>query len=230
MDCKTKVNLMLIASGSGTDAFSIMNAWKQGWIPEIDQIVLVSTHAGAGCLEKATSCGVESVTLVPPSIPLRSQDDRNLYHNELLRVVGKYDVQIVFLVGCVLVIPLIGGVSMYNIHPADIYLHGGDGMYSLRPHEHVLSAALDEIRRGKKVLGQDRFFTYPTVHELDVIPDAGLPLLRGSVEIPDYLLTGIQNDTYSLKEAAKKLQQIVLPYEWMILPTAVRMAVARILT
>jgi len=40
---KKGVNLALVASGSGTDADSIMAAWKSGKIPEVEEIILIST-------------------------------------------------------------------------------------------------------------------------------------------------------------------------------------------
>ncbi|MEI8096838.1 MAG: hypothetical protein WCG73_01890, partial [Candidatus Moraniibacteriota bacterium] len=67
---KGKVNLMLIASGSGTDADAIMKAWHQGGIPEVGKIILVSTCEGVGCLAKANTLGVPSILAEPPSSPL----------------------------------------------------------------------------------------------------------------------------------------------------------------
>ncbi len=224
----TQVNLMLIASGSGTDANAIMSAWKQGGIPEVGNIVLVSTHAGAACLEKATNYGVKSITLVPPKLPLKSKKDKNRYCEDLKGVIDENMTHFIFLVGCVVVLPLVPRISMFNIHPADPELHGGDGMYGLRVHEHVLAMAMDEIKRGKKHIFDDPIYTYPTIHEVTAIPDDGDPLLQGSVEIPRTLLMELWHGHCSLKEAAKKLQAVVLPYEWMMLPTAVRMAAAQI--
>lgn len=228
MKVESQVNLILIASGGGTDAFAIMDPWEKGWIPEIGNIVLISTHANAGCLEKATSCGVEAVTLVPPSIPLDLKDYQR-YGQKLWGVVAKYQAELILLVGCRVVLPLIPGIPMYNIHPADTNLHGGNGMHSLKPHTHVLEAILDQIKRGKKRLDRDRFFTYPTVHEVTAVPDDGPPLLQGSVEIPKELLQEVLEGKCSLHDAAQHLQKLVLPYEWLMLPTSVRRAAAMIL-
>lgn len=222
------INLMLIASGGGTDADAIMTAWRQGQIPEVGNVILVSTRAGAGCLEKAAKNDVKSIVAIPPSIPLKLPSDKDIYRKQLSDIADEYDTDLIFLVGCIVVLPLIG-IPMHNIHPADTVLHGGDTMHSLAVHEHVLAAAIDEIKRGKRKIGRDRFYTYPTVHEAHEIPDDGPPLLRGSVEIPLPILLGIQSGQYSLKEAAQELQKAVLPYEWMMLPVAVRMAASRIL-
>ena len=227
MDKKSQVNLMLIASGSGTDAFAIMDAWQKGWIPEVSNIILVSTRAGAKCLEKAAICDVKAVTLVPPSIPFANGQDESVYREAINSLAREYEIDLVFLVGCVIVLPLLG-IPMYNIHPADPNLHGGNKMYGLRVHEHVLAAIVDEIERWKKSINET-IFTHPTVHEVTAMPDGGPPLLQGSVEIPQELVLDVLEKKHSLQSAAEWLQKLVLPYEWIMLPTAVRMAAAKIL-
>lgn len=222
------INLMLIASGSGTDANSIMGAWRKGWLREVDNIVLVSTKPGAGCLDKAKDHEVASFVLKPPSSPL-TNENREAYQRELVGAVLIHSSALVFLVGCIVVLPSMG-IPMYNIHPADTEDHGGEKMHGLMVHEHVLAKAIDLVRRGKKSLKNDRFFTYPTVHEVTEIPDGGPPLLRGSVEIPKSILRGVLDQTHTLTEAAAMLQKVVLPYEWQMLPAAVRMAAARLTT
>lgn len=222
----TPINLVLIASGSGTDANSIMEAWKRGQIPEINNIILVSTKPGAGCLQKAKDHNVASFVLKPPSSPLTDKN-RSTYQRELMEVVLIHTSALVFLVGCVVILPSMG-IPMYNIHPADPEDHGGEKMHGLMVHEHVLAKAIDLVRRGKKSLENDRFFTYPTVHEVTDIPDGGPPLLRGSVEIPKSILRGVLDQTHTLTEAADLLRDVVLPYEWQMLPAAVRMAAARL--
>ncbi len=117
---------------------------------------------------------------------------------------------------------------MYNIHPADTYAHGGQGMYGLQVHGHVLQTVLDLIRRGKKCLEKDRFSTYPTVHEVTPRLDDGQPLLRGTVEIPRPILKRLHEEEITLTQAATELREVVLPYEWQMLLVAVRMAARRL--
>lgn len=223
-----QVGLILIASGTGSDAYSIMRAQRDGQIPEVRDIVLVSTHAGAGCLDRATSLGVKKITLIPPSIPFTPVGSE-MYKGSLLEVAKEHGSELCFLVGCRYILPVIPGVLMFNIHPAHPGWHGGKNMHSLAVHEHVLAMAVDELQRGTKKLGHSQFLTYPTVHEVTPIVDGGLPLLQGSVEIPEHLLIGLLGGTISYQAAAKKLQEVVLPYEHMMLPAAVRMAASRIL-
>ena len=222
------VRLGLIASGSGTDANAIMSACRDGRIRNAEPVLLISSKADAGCLDQAAKNRVLSATVDRKSYKLTG------WQAEVARLLGirNYRVELVFLVGCVVVFEPIEGVPFYNIHPADPIKHGGRKMYGLDVHKHVLTAIKDEIKRGMKK-PTDRFFTYPTVHEVigKDKPDQGLPLLQASVEIPSSLIQKLmaEVDPLSLDTLSAELQQHVLPYEWLILPTAVEMAAKKIL-
>ncbi|MDD3711006.1 MAG: formyltransferase family protein [Patescibacteria group bacterium] len=218
----TKVTTVLIASGSGTDANAIMEAYRKGFIPEISLKKLISTKKGAGCLERAKRFRIE--TLVVDREYLGGYGFNKVLFSELQNV----GCELIFLVGCVVKIPTMLDVSIYNIHPADIEKFGGKGMYGLAVHEKVLSEVLDLISRGKKS-PDDRFFTYPTVHEAVSEYDSGAPLLVGSVEIPRSIIKDLLVGRIDLQSAAQRLQDVVLPYEWMMLPTAVKIAANKIL-
>lgn len=227
------VNLMLIASGSGTGAAAIMRAHLCGCIPEIGDIHLVSTKLGAGCLDKATSHGYSAEVVVPGESPLQAIAARREILDRLSRSAEDYEIGLIFLVGCNVVLPYdalfeVWRRPLYNIHPADPVRHGGKGMHDMRVHEHVLNEAIDLIRREKRSLTGGRFYTYPTVHEVTERPDDGPPLLTAAVEIPSALLRGVLDETHDLRAAALKLREIVLPYEWLMLPAAVRMAAMRL--
>ncbi len=136
-------------------------------------------------------------------------------------------IDVTFLVGCIVKICPIAEIDIYNIHPASIGNHGGNGMYGLAVHKHVLQEVIDLISRGRKTLS-DKFYTYPTIHEVEVEYDAGAPLMVGAVEIPTKFIEQLLSSEINLYEAAEMLQKIVLPYEWKMLPCAVQMAVQRI--
>lgn len=219
-----KVKLALPASGSGTDADSIMKAWRAGCIPEIEDILLVSTKEGAGCLDKANDCLVKSCLAL-----CKGPSEIGYFNRNLKVVLQDAGINLVFLVGCVHKVFTIDGIPIYNIHPADPKKHGGDTMYGLAVHEHVLEEIGDLMARGRGMT-RTRFFTFPTVHEVDYGGyDTGNILLQQSVEIPPIIINEyIEGKTDPLK-AAKKLQDHVLPYEHLMLPAAVRMAARRIL-
>jgi len=218
-----KLRLACIASGSGTDFESIAKAWQAGMIPEVSEIVLISTKKGAGCIEKAKSLGVKFVVYQPVKSCLSKAD---LCYLE--KDFGS-EVDLIFLVGCVVKVSDVG-IPMYNIHPADPIKHGGQGMYGLAVHLHVLNEIKDLVGRGM-AKATDRFFTTPTVHEAVAEYDQGKELLRAQVEIPSDLVQFWVAGTCqcSDEDMAKKLQQIVLPFEWMMLPCAVRLAAKKIL-
>ncbi|MBI4765401.1 MAG: hypothetical protein HY787_12480 [Deltaproteobacteria bacterium] len=218
-----KINLALIASGSGTDANSIMEAWEAGCIPEINPPILISTKKGAGCLEKARSHGLNTVEKNYKDFP-----SPDLFNRDLAQTLKSNFTDLIFLVGCIHKVYPIEGISMYNIHPADPARHGGDKMYGLAVHQHVLEEVKDLLYRGKKMVS-DNFYTYSTVHEATLDYDGGDMLLRQAVLIPDNIVKGFYEEMMDPKQAAKALQEVVLPYEWLMLPAAVRMSARRIL-
>jgi folate-dependent phosphoribosylglycinamide formyltransferase PurN len=219
-----KVNLVLIASGSGTDADAIMKAWASACLPEVNPPILISTNKDAGCMTKADELGLRF--FIFDRKDFMSLDHFNL---AIKRALTQNYTDLVFLVGCVVKIYQIPVIDMYNIHPADTKKFGGQHMYGLKVHEYVLRDIKDQIYRRRKT-ENDKFFTYPTVHEVDEQYDSGNFLLRQAVEIPKKLV----NDCVSRPNViesyfASELQKVVLPYEWLMLPPAVRMAARRIL-
>lgn len=217
------VNLALIASGSGTDAAAIMKAYRGGEIPNVELKRLFSTKQDAGCLEKAEQYDI-------PSQAFHYYGKGGSYQlNEALRkALLEEGVELVFLVGCINKIQLISGMKFYNIHPADLQLSGGKGMYGLEPHKRVLLNIQDLVRRGRWP-ANDRFFTYPTVHEVIEEFDSGPELMRVGVEIEAAMIDVFLRGQINLDSAAKRLQEQVRSYEWKMLPWAVRLAADKIL-
>jgi len=122
-----------------------------------------------------------------------------------------------------------GCIPEVNIHPADPHKHGGDGMYGLEVHRRVIMEIVDKIKRGKNAVG-DKFYSCPTVHEVEMEYDSGHALLTGDIEIPEKIIHDVVEENISSHDAAKQLQQVVLLNEWLMLPTAVRMAARKILS
>lgn len=216
--------MILVASGSGTDARAIMSAWQEGKIPNVDLKCLISTKEGAGCLEKAEELGVPS-----RSFHYYGRDGYSYSLNKFLREAFLAErAELVFLVGCIAKVELVTGVKFYNIHPASLELAGGKGMYGLEPHKKVLINIQDLVGRGRKA-ANDRFFTFPTVHEVSEVFDSGPELMRVNVEIPPDIITRLIRGTSSLEDCAAELQKHVLPCEWQMLPWAVSLAASKIL-
>lgn len=219
----TKVKTVLIASGSGTDAAAVMKAYQLGVIPEIELCYLISTKKGAGCLERAAEFKIPAVVIDRKAIG--STFDFNAELNSLL---VSNQIELVFLLGCVVKVEPALGIKAYNIHPADIEKFGGKKMYGLTVHERVLLEIKDLIDRGRRCK-EDRFFTYPTVHEVVDDYDLGEALLRVGVEIRSSIIRDFITGKTNLEQAASLLQKQVLPIEWRLLPLAVNLAAEKIL-
>ena len=216
-----KVRIALIASGSGTDAYAIMRAYNNGEIPNIDLRLLISTKTGAGCLEKAKECGIPALTISPKELGSYG------FNHEILYSLINESIQMVFLVGCIVKMQIIKGISFYNIHPADTVNYGGIGMYGLEPHKKVLLDIADLISRGRKTIA-DKFYTQPTIHEVTDQYDSGDYFLKLNVEIPNKTIVEFMKNG-NLEKSASELQQHVLQYEWLMLPPAVKLAATKIL-
>jgi len=213
-----EIRTALIASGGGTDAKAIMEAYRIGRLPHIDLKMLISTKTGAACLEKA-----ELHKIRTHIIDRKTCGGQHSFNKRLGSLIGRSHIQLVFLVGCIVKIPRLRGVKVYNIHPADISLYGGQGMYGLEPHKKILADINGMIIRKEKSQA-DRFYTYPTVHEASEKYDSGTELLRLGVEVPADIISDLVGESVSLETAAERLQKHVLPYEWMMLPLAVNAA------
>lgn len=124
---------------------------------------------------------------------------REAFNEALLAKLQSYNVDLVVLAGCLVVIPQ-SIVDAYpnkiiNIHPSLIPSFCGTGYYGLKVHEGVLS-------RGVKVTGA-------TVHFVDGGTDTGPIILQKAVEVHE-------GDT------PKALQQRVMEEaEWVIMPRAI---------
>ncbi len=222
-----KIKIGLVASGGGTDANSVMVAFRNGQLlSECDIVGLLSTKADAGCLEKAAAHDIPTRVIERHGRPVPGKGQAD-FEAEVSQWFLENEIQLVFLLGCIHRMPTncwlkdhSARVVMYNIHPALPREHGGKGMYGLKPHKHVLAEVIDRLDRGQASPGE-HFFTFPTVHEVTSEYDQGGVLLQAAVPIPSLLIGQARTD---LEAAAKKLQDIVLPIEHLMLPTAVNIA------
>ncbi len=190
------MKIAVLVSGGGTNLQAIIDAIAQGTITNTQIAVVISNNAGAYALERARKAGIESACISPKNYP-----DRDAFHEDLLKVVNSYQVDLIVLAGFLVKIPdkMVKQYShrIINIHPSLIPSFCGVGFYGLKVHE----AALE---RGVKVTGA-------TVHYVDDGMDTGQIILQKAVEVLD-------GDT------PKVLQQRVMEQaEWKILPQAIQM-------
>ena len=190
------MKMAVLVSGGGTNLQAIIDAIDSGKITNAEISVVISNNAGAYALERAKHHGIEAICVSPKDFP-----DRQAFNQKLLETIQSYEVDLVVLAGCLVVIPEIM-VKAYpnkiiNIHPALIPAFCGTGYYGLKVHEGVL-------KRGAKVTGA-------TVHFVDEGTDTGPIILQKAVEVR-------QEDT------PESLQRRVMEEaEWKIMPEAINL-------
>lgn len=188
------LRLAVLVSGGGTNLQAILDAIDEETITNAEVSVVISNNAGAYALERAKKKGIDAVCLSPKTFA-----SREAFNEALLAKLQSYNVDLVVLAGCLVVIPQ-NIVDAYpnkiiNIHPSLIPSFCGTGYYGLKVHEGVLS-------RGVKVTGA-------TVHFVDGGTDTGPIILQKAVEVHE-------GDT------PKALQQRVMEEaEWVIMPRAI---------
>lgn len=188
------LRLAVLVSGGGTNLQAILDAIDEGTITNAEVSVVISNNAGAYALGRAKKKEIDAVCLSPKTFA-----SREAFNEALLAKLQSYNVDLVVLAGCLVVIPQ-SIVDAYpnkiiNIHPSLIPSFCGTGYYGLKVHEGVLS-------RGVKVTGA-------TVHFVDGGTDTGPIILQKAVEVHE-------GDT------PKALQQRVMEEaEWVIMPRAI---------
>lgn len=139
------LRLAVLVSGGGTNLQAILDAIDEGTITNAEVSVVISNNAGAYALERAKKKEIDAVCLSPKTFA-----SREAFNEALLAKLQSYNVDLVVLAGCLVVIPQ-SIVDAYpnkiiNIHPSLIPSFCGTGYYGLKVHEGVLS-------RGVKVTG-----------------------------------------------------------------------------
>ncbi len=190
------MKMAVLVSGGGTNLQAIIDAIDSGKITNAEISVVISNNANAYALERAKQHGIEALCVSPKSFSSREE-----FNQKLLETIQSYQVDLVVLAGCLVVIPEIM-VKAYpnkiiNIHPALIPSFCGTGYYGLKVHEGVL-------KRGVKVTGA-------TVHFVDEGTDTGPIILQKAVEVH-------QDDTPEILQ-----RRVMEEAEWKIMPEAINL-------
>ena len=190
------LKMAVLVSGGGTNLQAIIDAIDSGKITNAEISVVISNNANAYALERAKHHGIEALCVSPKSFSSREE-----FNQKLLETIQSYQVDLVVLAGCLVVIPEIM-VKAYpnkiiNIHPALIPSFCGTGYYGLKVHEGVL-------KRGVKVTGA-------TVHFVDEGTDTGPIILQKAVEVH-------QEDTPEILQ-----RRVMEEAEWKIMPEAINL-------
>jgi len=188
------LKMAVLVSGGGTNLQAIMNKIDDGSITNAEISVVISNNPNAYALERAKKHGIEARCISPKNF-----ENRAAFNEALLAAIQSYEVDLVVLAGCLVVIPEIM-VKAYpnriiNIHPALIPAFCGTGYYGLKVHEAVLA-------RGAKVTGA-------TVHFVDEGTDTGPIILQKAVEVKE-------GDTPEVLQ-----RRVMEEAEWEIMPKAI---------
>ncbi len=190
------LKLAVLVSGGGTNLQALIDQIEQGKLSGVRIEVVISNKREAYALERARRHGICAKALVKKEF-----ESKEAFDEALLRLIDSYQVDLVVLAGCLLILPQIV-VSSYhnriiNVHPSLLPSFCGDGYYGLKVHEAALA-------RGVKVTGA-------TVHFVDEGTDTGPIILQKAVMVED-------------KDTPELLQRRVMEQaEWEILPEAVRL-------
>jgi phosphoribosylglycinamide formyltransferase-1 len=190
----SKFKIGVLVSGGGTNLQAIMDAVKNGDIPNTEISFVISNNANAYALTRAENVGIPARCISPKNFTSRLD-----FENALTEAVVSYNVDLVVAAGFLVIIPkaMIRAYKdrIINIHPSLIPSFCGTGYYGLKVHEAVLA-------RGLKLTGA-------TVHFVDEGTDTGPIIFQKAVEV-------LQDDT------PKSLQLRVMEQaEWIILPKAI---------
>ena len=184
---------VLVSSG-GTNLQAIIDNINTGNITNSKIEVVISNNPNAFALERAKKAGIDTVCISP-----KDYSDRSLFNKALIEKIDEYNVDLIVLAGCMVVMPpeLIQKYNnkIINIHPALIPSFCGKGFYGLHVHEEAL-------KRGVKITGA-------TVHFVDEGTDTGPIILQKAVEVR-------QDDTPEILQ-----RRVMEEAEWKIMPKAI---------
>ncbi len=177
-----KKNIVLFASGNGTNAENIIRYFQQHAVIHIAEVL--TNNPKAGVIERAKKLDV------PVQIFTRADfaSPQTLIHH-----LGEQKTDLIVLAGFLWKIPtaLIRQYSgkMINLHPALLPEFGGKGMYGLRVHEAVIAA-------GKKKSGI-------TIHFVNENYDEGKIIFQAETEV---------QETETPESLAEKIHQLEYKY------------------
>ena len=184
----------VLVSGGGTNLQAIIDNINTGNITNSKIEVVISNNPNAFALERAKKAGIDTVCISP-----KDYSDRSLFNKALIEKIDEYNVDLIVLAGCMVVMPpeLIQKYNnkIINIHPALIPSFCGKGFYGLHVHEEAL-------KRGVKITGA-------TVHFVDEGTDTGPIILQKAVEVK-------QDDTPEILQ-----RRVMEEAEWKIMPKAI---------
>ena len=197
-----KTKTAVLVSGGGTNLQAILDAEKNGLLPDTEIVLVISNMRDAYALQRAEKAGIPTRCVIKKE--LKSQE---AFEQAILEALRESGAELIVLAGFLAILSE-NFTKQYekrilNVHPSLIPSFCGKGYYGLKVHEEAL-------KRGVKVTGA-------TVHYVNDIPDGGEIIFQKAVEIYD-------GDT---PETLQK--RVMVQAEWVLLPMAVEMVSKKII-
>lgn len=175
--------IIIFASGKGSNTSAIIQYFKEHKIAEI--ALVVTNNATAGVLSLAAMAGIPTLVV----------DKKSFTSPELIVQLQKHNPSLIVLAGFLWKIPapFVAAFNgkIINIHPALLPAHGGKGMYGHHVHNAVL--ACGEVESGI------------TIHQVNEVYDDGGTLLQARCPV-------MKEDTAdTLAGRIHKLEHFYLP-------------------
>lgn len=164
------MNIAVFASHGGSDLQAIINGCKNKQI-NANVSVVISNNGDSMALKRAKNENIPSYHL-----SAKKFGDENTLANEIIKVLSKYNIDMIFLAGYMrmLHVSILEKYNnrIFNIHPALLPKFGGKGMYGINVHAAVIEAEEKE--------------TGITIHRVNAEYDSGeivaqtkVPVLEG---------------------------------------------------
>lgn len=188
----SKVRIGVMVSGGGTNLQALIDAEKEGKIPDGTIVLTLSDNEKAYALTRAANAGIKTYVVS------RKQYDRKEFEKKATEILEDNGIELIVLAGFMRILGK-EFIKKYenriiNVHPSLIPSFCGEGYYGIKVHEAALGY-------GVKVSGA-------TVHYVNEIPDGGKIIKQKAVELRE-------GDT---PETLQK--RIMEQAEWIILPEA----------
>lgn len=188
------LKILVCVSGGGTNLQAVIDGIQKKEITNAQIVRVISNNRNAYALKRAEDAGIDALCVSPKEF-----ENRERFHDALLRAVEEKEPDLIVLAGFLVVLPkeLIKRYRnrIINIHPSLIPSFCGKGFYGLKVHEKALE-------RGVKVTGA-------TVHFVDEGTDTGPVILQQPVMVED-------GDTPEMLQ-----RRVMEQAEWKILPRAI---------
>lgn len=192
---QTTARIAVLVSGGGTNLQALINAEKNGKIPNGKIEIVISNNEKAFAIERAKNAGIKTQTVLK-SI----EGSQQAFEDKLKKILTENQIDLIVLAGFMSILSESFTKDyperIINVHPSLIPSFCGKGFYGLKVHERALE-------KGVKVTGA-------TVHFVNEIPDGGKIILQKAVSVRE-------------KDTPETLQKRVMEQaEWKILPLAVQ--------